>query len=74
MRNFERGRRGWRGVRSSGKEDLTSGMIATLEESCEMAGVILCIYALLRYRADTYGEVRSSWASVATTQSQAGGA
>ena len=58
MRNFERGRRGWRGVRSSGKEDLPDGMIATIEESCEMAGVILCIYARLRYLADTYGEVR----------------
>jgi hypothetical protein len=42
----------------SGKEDLTYAMIATVEESCEMAGVILCIYALLRYLADTYGEVR----------------
>jgi len=52
------GRRGGRGVRSSGKEDLPYGMIATVEESCEMAGVVLCIYALLRYLADTYGEVR----------------
>ena len=33
-------------------------MIATVEESCEMAGVIVFIYALLRYLADTYGEVR----------------
>ncbi|MET0620794.1 MAG: hypothetical protein ABW056_10975 [Thermoanaerobaculia bacterium] len=42
----------------SGKEDLTYVIIVTLEESCEMAGVILCIYGLLRYLADTYGEVR----------------
>jgi hypothetical protein len=34
-------------------------MIATVEESCEMAGVIVFIYALLRYLADNYGEVRS---------------
>ena len=42
----------------SGKEDLTYVFIVTVEEGCEMAGVILCIYGLLRYLADTYGEVR----------------
>jgi len=56
---LRKGRRGGRGVRSSGKEDLPYGMIATVEESCEMAGVIVFIYALLRYLADNYGEVRS---------------
>jgi hypothetical protein len=37
---------------------LTYSMIATLEESLEMAGVIVFIYALLKYIADNYEEVR----------------
>ena len=40
------------------EQNLTFVFIATVEEICEMAGVILFIYALLRYLADTYGEVR----------------
>ena len=40
------------------EQNLTFVFIATVEESCEMAGVIVFIYALLRYLADTYGEVR----------------
>lgn len=38
--------------------NLTYSMIATVEESLEMAGVIVFIYALLTYIAQTYGEVR----------------
>jgi hypothetical protein len=38
-------------------------------------GVILCIYALLRYLADTYGEVRFLLGERSDdAQSQAGGA
>lgn len=41
-----------------GLENLTYSMIATVEESLEMAGVIVFIYALLKYIADNYNEVR----------------
>ena len=41
-----------------GGENLTYNMIATVEESLEMAGVIVFIYALLKYIADNYEEVR----------------
>ncbi len=41
-----------------GKEDLGYGLIATVEESLEMAGVIVFIYGLLTYMAETYGEIR----------------
>lgn len=41
-----------------GQENLTYSMIATVEESLEMAGVIVFIYALLKYIADNYEEVR----------------
>lgn len=41
-----------------GQNNLTYSMIATLEESLEMAGIIVFIYALLKYLADTYVEVR----------------
>jgi hypothetical protein len=41
-----------------GVENLTYSMIATVEESLEMAGVIVFIYALLKYIADNYNEVR----------------
>ena len=41
-----------------GRENLTYSMIATVEESLEMAGVIVFICALLRYIADNYMEVR----------------
>jgi len=40
------------------EQNLTFVFIATVEEACEMAGVIVFIHALLRYLADTYGEVR----------------
>jgi hypothetical protein len=41
-----------------GKDDLTYALIATVEESLEMAGIIVFIYGLLAYLADTHGEVR----------------
>jgi hypothetical protein len=41
-----------------GHGNLTYSMIATVEESLEMAGVIVFIYALLKYIADNYNEVR----------------
>ena len=41
-----------------GMENLTYSMLATVEESLEMAGVIVFIYALLHYIADNYREIR----------------
>ena len=41
-----------------GHQNLTYSMIATVEESLEMAGVIVFIYALLKYIDDNYEEVR----------------
>lgn len=41
-----------------GLQNLTYGMIATVEESLEMAGVIIFIWALLAYIADNHKEVR----------------
>lgn len=41
-----------------GQRNLTYSMIATLEESLEMAGAILFVYALLIYIAESYTEVR----------------
>jgi hypothetical protein len=49
---------GGRWVELHGKENLTCSMIATVEESLEMAGVIVFIYALLKYIAENYNEVR----------------
>ena len=48
---------GWY-VESYGNRNLTNSMLATIEESLEMAGVIVFIYALLKYIADNYKEVR----------------
>lgn len=41
-----------------GSDNLTYHLIATLEESLEMAGVITFIWALLVYIADHYGDLR----------------
>ncbi|MCL7939979.1 hypothetical protein M8009_06650 [Halomonas sp. ATCH28] len=41
-----------------GQRNFTYSMIATVEESLEMAGVIIFIWALLVYIADSYKEVR----------------
>lgn len=38
--------------------DLTYSMITTVEESLEMAGAIVFIYAMLTYMEENYGEVR----------------
>jgi hypothetical protein len=40
------------------EENLTYSMITALEESLEMAGLIVFIYALLKYIADNYKEVQ----------------
>ncbi|WP_454063032.1 hypothetical protein [Candidatus Nitrospira salsa] len=45
-------------VELHGKHNLTYSMIVTVEESLEMGGVILFIWALLVYIADNYQEVR----------------
>ncbi len=44
-----------------GQMNLTYSLYATLEETLEMVGVILFIYALLKYLAETYREVRFSF-------------
>jgi hypothetical protein len=41
-----------------GQDNLTFGLIATVEESLEMAGAITFIYALLKFIEFEYGEVR----------------
>ncbi|MBN1267778.1 MAG: hypothetical protein JXA25_19970 [Anaerolineales bacterium] len=43
---------------AAGTEDLTYNMISTVEESLELAGVILFIHTLMGYIADMYGGVR----------------
>lgn len=49
---------GGRYVELHGSQNLTYSMIATVEESLEMAGVIIFIWALLVYIADNHKEVR----------------
>ena len=49
---------GGRYAASHGMENLAYSMTATVEESLEMAGVIVFIYALLNYIADNYQEIR----------------
>ena len=41
-----------------GEQNLTYGLLATVEESLEMAGLIVFIWALLSYVANAYKEVR----------------
>jgi hypothetical protein len=41
-----------------GSQNLTYSMLSTIEESLEMAGVIVFIYALLDYMAATYDDIR----------------
>ena len=41
-----------------GHVSLTFATLATVEESMEMAGIIVFIYALLKFIEDHYGEVR----------------
>lgn len=49
---------GGRYAEQHGTEGLAFGMIATVEESLEMAGIIVYLWALLTYLAGHYGEVR----------------
>lgn len=49
---------GGRWVESHGFHNLTYRLITTVEESLEMFGVIIFIWALLVYLADTYKEIR----------------
>lgn len=49
-----------------GIENLTYSMLATVEESLEMAGVIVFIHALLHYVADNYQEIRLQLISTQT--------
>ena len=49
---------GGRYVELHNENNLTYSMIVTVEESLEMTGVIVFIYALLKYIADNYKEVR----------------
>lgn len=42
----------------NGWRDLTYILLATVEESLEMAGVIIFIWGLLEYIADNHKEVR----------------
>lgn len=41
-----------------GDRNLVSGLIATVQETGEMAGVIIFIWALLRYLGEHYGDLR----------------
>jgi len=49
-----------------GIENLTYSMLATVEESLEMAGVIVFIHALLHYVADNYQKIRLQLVSTQT--------
>jgi len=49
---------GGRYAEAHGFENLTYQLITHVEESLEMAGIIVFIYALLRYLADQYPEVQ----------------
>ena len=49
---------GGRHVELHGRQNWTYSMIVTVEESLEMAGLIVFIWALLDYCADNYKEVR----------------
>ena len=49
---------GGRYVEMYGDQNLTVSLIATVEEGLEMAGIIYFIWALLKYYADNYQEVR----------------
>ena len=49
---------GGRYVELHGDQNLVTSLIATVEEGLEMAGIIVFIWALLKYYADYYQEVR----------------
>jgi hypothetical protein len=41
-----------------GQENLRYGLTATSEEGCEMAGIIVFIYAIMEYLDRSYKEIR----------------
>ena len=49
---------GGRYIEAHGSENLMVSLIATIEEGLELAGIIYFIWALLKYCADNYREVR----------------
>ncbi len=53
-----------------GEENLTYQLFVHLEESLEMAGIILFIHALLRYLAEQYPEIRLLTNELRPSQSQ----
>lgn len=54
---------GGRYAERHGSQNLTYSMLSTVEESLEMAGVIVFIYALLDYMSDTFADVRFGFVS-----------
>lgn len=44
--------------KSQGCDDLTYNLISTVEESFEMSGLLVFLWALLEHCARAYGEVR----------------
>ena len=61
---------GGRQAEIHGFENLTYQLFAHLEESLEMAGIILFIHALLRYLAEQYPEIRVLAHGLRPSQSQ----
>jgi len=57
-------------VKQYGNANLTFNILVTIEESLEYAGVILFIYGLLRYAADTYELITLQLASVGREKDQ----
>jgi hypothetical protein len=51
---------GWR-YSITGPNDVVYMILATIEETCEMVGVIIFIYALLEYARQEIGEVHIEW-------------
>ena len=41
-----------------GTRNLRYALLASTEEAMEMAGIIVCVWALLRSLADEFGEIR----------------
>ncbi len=57
--------------RAHGRQNLTYVLLATLEETLEMAGVIVMIYGVLAYVRDTWGEVRLTFGDAASARTSA---
>jgi len=54
--------------KAHGRQNLTYVFLATLEETLEMAGVIVMIYGVLAYVRDTWGEVRLTFGDAASAR------